>query len=62
MKRLTLYIATVNQTGTLDKGHYIAYVKLSNSSFWQFCNIPTVLRSSVEKVKDTSFAFAKPLK
>ena len=28
MKRLTLYIATVNQTGTLDKGHYIAYVKL----------------------------------
>ena len=25
-------IATVNYNGTLDKGHYTAYVKVSNSS------------------------------
>ena len=29
-------IATVNHAGTLDKGHYTAYGKLSNSSSCQF--------------------------
>ena len=46
--------ATVNHTGTLDKGHYTAYVTLSNSSSWQFCDDIAVLRSSVEKVNNTS--------
>ena len=37
-------IATVNHTGTINKGHYTGYVKLSNSSFWQFCNETAVFR------------------
>ena len=36
--------ATVNLTRTLDKGHYTDYVKLSNSSSWQFFNDTAVLR------------------
>ena len=55
-------IATVNHTGTLDKQHYTAYVKPSNSSSWQFCNDAAVLGFSVEKVNNTSsFTFTKLL-
>ena len=47
-------MATVNHTGTSDKGHYIAFVKLPNSSSWKFFNDTAVLRSSVEKINNTS--------
>ena len=46
--------ATVNHTGTLDKGHCTTYVKLSYSSSQQFCNDVAVLRSTVEKINNTS--------
>ena len=45
--------ATVNHTGTFDKGHYTAFVKLSNSSSSQFFNDTAPLRSSLEKVNNT---------
>ena len=47
-------IATVNHTGTLDNGHCTADVELSNSLSQQFCNGTAVLRSSMEKVNNTS--------
>ena len=39
-----IFIVTVNPTITLDEGHYTAYVKVSNSSSWQFCTYIAVLR------------------
>ena len=53
-----MYVAAVNHTGILDKGHYTTYVKLFNSSSWQFCNDAAVLRSSVEKAnKNSSYIY-----
>ena len=49
-----ILIVTVNHTRTLDEGHYTAYVKMSNFSSRQFCNYIAVLRSSVQKVNNTS--------
>ena len=56
-------MVTVNQTGTLDKGHYTAYVKLSNSSACQFCGDAAVLRSSVKNVNTyLTFVFTEPFR
>ena len=53
LKRFNL-IASVNYTRTLDRGHYIAFVKQSNYLCWHFCNDTAALRSSLEKVNNTS--------
>ena len=56
-------MVTENQTGTLDKGHYTAYVKLSNSSACQFCGDAAVLRSSVKNVNAyLTFVFKEPFR
>ena len=47
-------MATVNHTGAFGKGHYAAFVKLPNSSSWKSFNDTAVLRSSVEKINNTS--------
>ena len=47
-------IATVNHTGTLDKGHYTAFIKPNKSKNWLFCNDAAVLGSSEASVNNTS--------
>ena len=47
-------IVTVNHTGTLNRGHYTAFIKQPNISSWLFCNDATVFKSSVEETDNTS--------
>ena len=47
-------LGTVNHTGTLDRGHYTAFIKPKTSSKWSFCNDAAVLSSVEASVNNTS--------
>ena len=49
-----IFMTTVNHTGTVNGGHYTAFIKQPNSSSCLFCNDAAIFGSSVEKTNNTS--------
>ena len=47
-------LATVNHTGTLDRGHYTCFIRPSKSTKWYFCNDSAVLPASEGSLNTTS--------
>ena len=47
-------VATINHSGTLDKGHYTAFVKDSKSLDWYFCNDKSVSKALSTSVNNTT--------
>ena len=47
-------LATVNHSGTLERGHYTAYVRDTVSNDWWFCNDKAVIRASVANLSNSN--------
>ena len=51
-------LATVNHTGSLERGHYTSFVQMAGDDPWFHCNDAAVVRSKEEKVNnDTSYIY-----
>ena len=48
------FLATINHSGSLTRGHYTAFIKIPNSKSWLHCNDAAVLRANENKVNNTS--------
>ena len=47
-------VATINHTGSLDYGHYTAYIKDSDTGSWLFCNDKSVSNCKTTDVNNVS--------
>ena len=47
-------LATVNHTGTLERGHYTAFIKIANTDSWLYCNDAAVLKADQKQVNNAS--------
>ena len=47
-------LGTINHSGSLDRGHYTAFIKKANDNSWLHCNDAAVLSAKEENLDNNS--------